>query len=90
MNDELIAAAELGEEARNFLKSDLGRLILGFAQQETDMAKEKLLTVDPQDTDAIRGLQRQADFAAKFEQWLLGIIQDGEQSMAAFKQQQQT
>ena len=89
VNDELIAAAELGEEARNFLASDLGRLVLGLAQQEVELAKEKLLETEPTDSDAIRKLQFQAEFGRKFEEWLTGIVQDGEQSMIAFKQQQE-
>lgn len=87
--DELIAAAELGEEARQFLASDLGRLILGLADQEVELAKEELLKVDPTDIAAVQRIQAKAALAGKFKGWLVGILQDGEQSLIAFKQQQE-
>ena len=86
-DDELIAAAELGEEARRFLESDLGKCLLGMAQQEVALAQEALERVDPADTEAVRKLQNQAMLGRQFEQWLLELLDKGESALEVFKQQ---
>ncbi len=90
MNEELIAAAELGEEARNFLASDLGKCILGMAQQEVALAQVAMETVNPTDAVAIVALQNQAKLARWFEQWLLELLDKGESALEVFKQTQET
>lgn len=85
----MVARAELGEEARRFVDSDLGRLVLGMAKQEVELAAERLIGVDPADVVSIRAIQLDMACGLKFEQWLFKTIQDGEESLAAFKQQQQ-
>ena len=85
MNEELIAAAELGEEARNFLASDLGRCILGMAKQEVALAQEKLETVDPTDAKTITELQNHARMYRSFEQWLIELLDKGQNALEVFK-----
>lgn len=87
MNDELIAVAELGDEAKRFLESDLGKCLLGMAQQEVMLAQEKLEIVSPTDVEAIRVLQNQAQLGRQFEQWLLELLDKGESALAVFKQE---
>jgi len=53
-NDELVAQAELGEEARRFLESDLGKYIIGVARQEAQLALVKLSTADPTNVEYVR------------------------------------
>lgn len=88
MNDELIAAAELGEEARRFLESDLGKCLLGMAQQEVELAQEALERVSPTDVEAIRSLQNKALMGRQFEQWLMELLDKGNNAMTVFKHQQ--
>ena len=85
--DHLIAAAELGEESRKFLESDLGRCILGMAAQEASIAEKKLSTVDPTDSKTITALQNEVWRANSFEQWLVELLDEGEAAMNVFKQQ---
>lgn len=89
-DDELIAAAELGDEARKFLESDLGRCLIGMARQEVQMAQEKLIDVDPGDMRAVRTLQNQARVGRWFEEWINELLSRGENSLSVFKQQQET
>lgn len=89
VNDELIVAAELGEEARRFLGSDLGKVMLGMAQQDVALAQEALATVDPTDVKAITKLQNQAYLGNTFEQWLMELIDKGESAVSVFKQSQE-
>lgn len=89
MIDELVATAELGEEAKNFLASDLGRCLLGLAQQEAALASEKLETVDAKDSEQVRQLQYQVKFGRSFEGWLKSLVADGDNALAAWKQQRE-
>lgn len=87
--DELIAAAELGEESRRFLDSDLGRCILGMAAQEVTAAQKEFGKTDPTDTKAIIALQNKIWCGEHFEQWLHELLDDGESAINVFKQSQQ-
>lgn len=85
MNEELIAAAELGDEAKRFKESDLGKCMLGMAQQETGFAQIALETISPTDTEGIRALQNQAKLGRMFEEWLDELIDKGESALEVFK-----
>ena len=85
MNDELIAAAELGEEARMFIESDLGKVMLGLADQQVLAALDAMEDVDPTDTEAIRKLQNKAKMGRQFRAWLYELLDDGQNAMEVFK-----
>lgn len=87
MNDELIASAELGEQARNFLDGELGKVLVGLAEQEKILAQEALAMVDPEKPDDIRKLQNRVQVSVWFTQWLNQLVTDGEQAIQVFKQQ---
>jgi hypothetical protein len=84
---ELIAQAEIGEEGRKFLESDLGKTLLGLADQERQLALEDLAKVTPTDSVKIAELQLQAKFGEKFREWLFDLISDGDNAISVFKQQ---
>jgi hypothetical protein len=86
-DDELIAEAELGEEARKFLESDLGKCLIGMANQEVEAALIELETVQPNDVEAIRRLQNQAKLGRQFEQWLRELVVRGNNAITIFKHQ---
>jgi DNA segregation ATPase FtsK/SpoIIIE-like protein len=85
--DELIAEAEIGEQAREFLESELGKTLLGMAQQEVLLAQEALEVVDPTQTEKIRALQNQAKIGRNFEDWLKELITKGENALNVWRQQ---
>lgn len=82
--DELIAAAELGEEARKFLQSDLYRCITGMAEQEVRKAQEALAEVDPEDAKAVRALQQQIKLFQTFESWLIELVSEGNNALTTY------
>jgi hypothetical protein len=86
-DDELIAEAEIGDKAREFVESELGKTLLGMAQQEVTLAQEELETVDPSNTEKIRALQNQAKVARNFEQWLIELISKGENALTLWRQE---
>ena len=85
--DVLIAEAEIGDEARKFLESELGKTLLGMASQEVLLAQEALEIVDPSDTKKITALQNQAKVARNFEQWLAELIDKGNNALNVWRQQ---
>lgn len=87
MSDELIAEAEIGEEARKFLESDLGKVLVGFAEQEILSAQVGLEKVSPHNISAIQGFQLQARFGRSFKDWLAELVSRGNAAMEAYKQQ---
>jgi hypothetical protein len=88
MSDELIAQALIGDEAKKFVESDLGKCLLGMALQEVQAAQEALETVDPANEKAIRDLQNQAWLGRRFEGWLQELITEGENALATWRQGQ--
>lgn len=87
-DDELIAEAEIGEDARKFVESDLGKILLGMAQQQVAAAQEELETVDPSDTKKVVTLQNQAKNGRNFEAWLAELISKGEQALIVWREKQ--
>ena len=85
--DELVAEAELGEEARNFLDGNLGKFLKGVAAQEVKLVQDSLLTVDPENTIAIRELQNRAARWQQFTELLEGLVKAGDQAIEIYKQQ---
>ena len=90
MNEELIAAAELGEQAKKFLESDLGQCLIGISKQEIELAREKLDSVDPEDAKKIRDIQNDIKVAKYFEQWLVELLSKGENALQIFIQQRES
>ena len=89
MNEQeagLIAAAELGEQARAFLDSDLGKVLIGMAMQEVEAAQQGLETVNPADTMAINRLQLQAKMGRNFKAWLVELMTEGESAISVYSQ----
>lgn len=77
----------MGDEARKFVESDLGKCLVGMARQEVTAAQEELLSADPTDTKAITKLQNKAAMGRMFEQWLCELITRGENALAMWQQE---
>ena len=88
MNTELIDAAELGEEARRFVESPLGKAMIDLAAQEVWLAQDALLRVNPTDAEEIRKLQNKAWLGNTFKQWIEEIIDKGDSALEVFKHEQ--
>jgi hypothetical protein len=79
--ETLGAEAILGDEADKFMRSDLGKIVLGLAAQEAELAVEKLKTVDPANYKAIQALQNEVWRAESVERWLRELIIEGDQAL---------
>lgn len=85
--NELIAEAELGDEAKQFLEGNLGKFLKGVADQEVKIVQDLLLKADPENTIAIRELQNRAFRWQMFTELLEGLVASGNQAIEIFKQQ---
>lgn len=82
MSEVLWAEAVLGRESEDFFKSDLGRYLLGRAEQEEQEASEKLASVASWRRRRIQQLQNEIWRARSVRQWLSELIQAGRQAEA--------
>jgi hypothetical protein len=77
----LYAASILGKDAEQFLRSDLGRTLIGMAEQDAEEATESLKRVWPWRQRKIQQLQNQIWRAESFKGWLRELVIQGEQAL---------
>lgn len=87
-NAELYAEAMLGQDVESFLASDIGRYLIGRADQESADAADKLKTVFPWRRRRITELQNQIWRAESFQSWLGELIIRGRQATSQLEQQE--
>lgn len=73
--ETLFAEAFLGREAIDFLNSDLGRVLRGYADQKISEAKDKLLDANPSSMLGRRKIQK-LQFDAAVASQFLAFIQE--------------
>ena len=83
--DELSAEAEIGDAAKVFMESELGRMLLGMAEQEGEVARLALETVDPDNKKEITRLQNQAALGRMFKVWLEELIDRGNVALEIYR-----
>lgn len=83
---QLTAEVEIGEEAKRFLESDLGRCITGIVEQRIADAHAQLEEINPEDTSGVLRLQESIKLSRDFTQWLNQLVADGEQALLTWAQ----
>jgi hypothetical protein len=78
--DSLLRDLELGEEARRFLNTTLGKFIVEQAEAEIRDAVIALQIVKPTDDERIRELQNTIKIARSIPDWLDLAMQRGNQA----------
>jgi hypothetical protein len=86
----LFAEAALGRDARDFFKSDIGRYLIGCAQQEYAAAMAKLKRVAWWRRRQIQKLQNEAWRAEQFMVWLRDLIVQGKAAEVALEEREET
>lgn len=88
MDKTTIAEHELGEKAKEFLGTELGKYINGCSLQDIDEAKDRLLEINPYDyktleelQNAIVSIQKGAKVAEGVRLYIAEAIQRGEQAL---------
>jgi len=82
MSDIHLAEAILGRDAEDFLRSEIGRYVIGRCEQERSEALSALATVSPWRRNRIRQLQSQVWRAESVKGWLVELVTAGRQAEA--------
>lgn len=91
---ELFARAQLGENARSFLASNVGRYLHGRAIEDLEAAKAGIMDLDPLPWWAFRARRQWRAFKLKalvaesFMKYCVDAIQDGDIAYNELKQQE--
>jgi hypothetical protein len=85
----MVAEADMGRQAREFLSSDIGRYLLGCAQQEHQEAVEKLKRVAFWRVRKVRELQNQAWRAESFMLWMRDLLIRGRAAEGALVEREE-
>lgn len=88
MSAELGAEALIGDEADAFMRSDLGRMLVGMAEQEGMAALDELKSVKITETDRIQELQNIVWRSEKFAGWLRELVSRGEQAIQTLQHEE--
>ena len=85
----LLAEVHLGEDAAQFIKSDLGRYMVGRANQEIKEAANELKRCYWWRSNRIRFLQNQIKVAENTKIWIVECINAGTMALQTLEAQQQ-
>jgi hypothetical protein len=83
-----LAEVRLGIQAEDFLRSPIGRYLVGRAQIEVEAAVEELKHAHPEDPAIIRKLQNRITLMESFGAWLQDAIANGNNAEAQLKHQE--
>jgi hypothetical protein len=72
-----LAEVRLGLDTEQFLKTPVGRYLLGRAEHDAQDAIDRLKTVDAADANAVRKAQGDAILVERFMAWLNDAIMNG-------------
>lgn len=81
MSNELFAEAMIGKDVEEFIQSDIGRYLIGCAEQESSDALEQLKRVFPWRRRKITELQNRIWRAESFQSWLAELVIQGKQAL---------
>jgi hypothetical protein len=87
MNTELYAEAMLGKDAEEFLETDIGRYLIGRAEQESREAMDQLKKIYPWRRRKIQELQNRIWLAENVQGWIVELIISGRQALQTLDEQ---
>lgn len=79
----------IGNDAAEFVKSELGKIILGMAELDAKAAVDDLALADASDIPKIRELQLKLRVAKQFDRYLGELVIRGSEAFEAYKQQKE-
>ena len=80
-DDPLVRTATFGRQVEDFLETDIGKYLVGRAEQEARTAMDRLKAISPWRRARIRDLQAQVWRAENFQQWLGNAIVEGRHAL---------
>lgn len=89
MSDPSVEAEILiGDDAEKFITSELGRTMIGIAENKKAEAQEKLARVSPWRRRRIAELQNEIWRAESFAAWLGELFVQGKQALQQLKEEE--
>ena len=89
MDPETKAQVLIGNDAEEFVESELGRTMLGMAEQDLKTAIIKFDECPISDNAKLMDLKVEIRACRRFEQYLTELITRGREAFEAHKQQQE-
>jgi hypothetical protein len=88
LSDDLRAQILIGDDAETFVSSELGRTVLGMAEQDLKSAIIAFDAADTTDHRQIAKIQQDVRTARRFESYLVELITRGREALHALKGQE--
>ena len=88
-NNEVKAHVLLGKDAEDFFESDLGRAVLGMAQQDQASAIQEMALVNLADGPKAVEAQVELRTTLRFERYLAELITRAREEFESYKQQKE-
>lgn len=86
-NRELIHQIDFGMQVEAFLGSEVGKYLIGRAEQEVEDATSQLKDADPENPKLIRDLQSTIKRAESIQYWMAEAIQAGHLAQHQLREQ---
>ena len=84
----LFAEADLGEQCKEFVSSDIGRYLIGCARQEVVIASARLATTAPWRRRRIQQLQNEIWRAESLISWLRDLLLSAKSARASLEERE--
>lgn len=85
--NELYAEAMLGRDVEDFVNSDIGKYVIGCAEQEAQEAMEQLKRCHPWRRRRITELQNKIWRAESVQSWLAELVIKGKQALTQLEEE---
>lgn len=90
MSDELKAEVLIGDDAEKFVESELGRIVLGMAEQDLRNAMLDFAEADITNQGQVAKIQQEVKVAIRFDRYLRELIEKGREALTAWRQQNES
>lgn len=87
LTDQQRAEILIGDDAENFVQSELGQTVLGMAKQDAEAAMLRFQEADITDTAKLMDIKVELRVAQRFDRYLAELITRGREVLDANKQQ---
>lgn len=84
-DDSLLATYHIGQQFDEFIRSDLGRYLIGKAEQDELNLLHELQTVPAHEQNAIADLQQRSRAPRLFIEWIEEAIQAGAEAKLEYE-----
>lgn len=89
MSDDLEQQIVVGDDAENFVLTNLGKAMLEIADKDADAAALEFAECDLTNQDKVAKIQQDLRTAMRFPSYLAELVQRGREALTAYQQQEE-